>query len=204
MRSLAQFWPICLIRPRGKIRVAIEEAAEIATRVAGVPNFRRSLPDLARELARARRYGRPASLAILSLGGHWSDETRFRNGDSASESRLMTRTSQVATMVFGSVFQEALRESDLVTYGAARNQYVILLTESTKGQAHKAIERLGALYYQRTLDRLRAGIAEFPSDALTLAELVMSAERTWQEQPIGQDSEEAKGMSNGHRVGSRK
>jgi len=202
MRSLAQFWPLRLTRPRGTIRVAIEEAAEIATRLAGVPNFRRSLPDLARELARARRYTRPVSLAILSLGsGRWSHEPQSSNGDSASESELMTRTSQVATIVFGSVLQEALRESDIVTYVAAHNQYAILLTESTKAQARRAIERLAALYHQRTLDHLRAGTAEFPADALTLEELIVSAQKAWQEQPVGQSSTEPKGNSNGHRVG---
>ena len=203
MRFLALFWPIRLGRSRSGPKAVIEEATEIATRVAGVPNFRRSLPDLARELARARRYGRPTSLAILSLGGRWSDETRYRDGVSASDSELMTRTSQVATIVFGSVLQEALRESDIVTYVAAHNQYAILLTESTKAQARRAIERLAALYHQRTLDHLRAGTAEFPADALTLEELIASAQKAWQEQPVRQSSTEPKGMSNGHRAGSQ-
>jgi len=205
MRFLALFWPIHLGRSRGGSKAVIEEATEIATRAAGVPGFRRSLPDLARELARARRYARPVSLAILSLGsGRWSHEPRSRNGDSASESELMTRTSQVATIVFGSVLQEALRESDIVTYVAAHNQYAILLTESTKAQARRAIERLAALYHQRTLDHLRAGTAEFPGDALTLEELIVSAQKAWQEQPVEQNPTEPKGKLNGHRVGSQK
>jgi hypothetical protein len=116
----------------------------------------------------------------------------------------MTPTSQVATIVFGSVLQEALRESDIVTYVVAHNQYAILLTESTKAQARRAIERLAALYNQRTLDHLRAGIAEFPADALTLEELIASAQSAWQEQPVRQNSKEPKGTLNGHRVGSQK
>jgi hypothetical protein len=115
----------------------------------------------------------------------------------------MTPTSQVATIVFGSVLQEALRESDIVTYVVAHNQYAILLTESTKGQALSAIDRLAALYHERTLDHLRAGIAEFPADALTLEELVASAQKAWQEQPIKQNSTVPKGKLNGHRVGSQ-
>jgi len=204
MRFLALFWPIHLGRSRSGPKAVLEEATEIATRVAGVPSLRRSLPNLARELARARRYARPVSLAILSLGsGRWSEEARSRNGDAASESELMTRTSQVATIVFGSVLQEALRESDIVTYVAAHNQYAILLTESTKAQARRALERLAALYHQRTLDHLRAGTAEFPADALTLEELIVSAQKAWQEQPVGQNSTEAKEMLNGHRVGTQ-
>jgi hypothetical protein len=116
----------------------------------------------------------------------------------------MTPTSQVATIVFGSVLQEALRESDIVTYVVAHNQYAILLTESTKAQARRAIERLAALYNQRTLDHLRAGIAEFPADALTLEELIASAPSAGQEQPVRQNSKEPKGTLNGHRVGSQK
>ena len=208
MRFLTLFWPFRLSRSRGKTEAAIEEAAEIATRAAGVPSFRRSLPDLARELARARRYGRPVSLVILSLStDHWPEEPRRGNGngngngDSASEFKLLTRTSQVATLVLGSVLKEALRESDTVTYLAAHNQYVILLTESTKGQVRKAIERLGGLYYQRTLDHLRAGIAEFPSDGLTLEDLVVSAHKAWQEHSVGRNSQEPGGRSNEHRVG---
>jgi len=142
-------------------------------------------------------------LAILSLGGHWSDETRHRDRVSAADFELMTPTSQVATIVFGSVLQEALRESDIVTYVVAHNQYAILLTESTKAQARRAIERLAAQYHQRTVDHLRAGIAEFPADALTLEDLIASAQKAWQEQPVGQTSTEPKGKLNGHRVGSQ-
>lgn len=203
MRILTLLWPIRLGRPRSGPKAVIEEATEMATRVAGVPNFRRSLPDLARELARARRYGRPVSLAILSLGsGRWSHGPRSRNGDSAAESELITPAAQVATIVFGSVLQETLRESDIVTYIAAHNQYAILLTESTKAQARKAIERLATLYHQRTLDHLRAGTAQFPADALTLEELIVSAQKAWQEQPVGRNSTEPKGGLNGHGVGS--
>ena len=204
MRILTLLWAIRLGRPRSGPKAVIEEATEMATRVAGVPNFRRSLPDLARELARTRRYGRPVSLAILSLGsGRWSHEPRSRNGDSDSESELITPAAQVATIVFGSVLQETLRESDIVTYIAAHNQYAILLTESTKAQARRAIERLAALYHQRTLDHLRAGTAEFPADALTLEELIVSAQKAWQDQPVGQNSTEPKGRLNGHSVGSQ-
>jgi len=204
MRFLSLFWPIRLGQSRSGPKAVIEEATEIASRVAGVPNFRRSLPDLARELARARRYGRPTSLAILSLSGHWSDRTRYRDSASAFDSELIARTSQVATIVFGSVLQEALRESDIVTYVAAHNQYAILLTESTKEQARRAIERLAVLHHRRAVDHLRVGIAEFPADALTLEELIASAQTAWQEQPVGHDSTEAKGTVNGHRVGSQK
>jgi hypothetical protein len=202
MRFLARFWPIRLGRSRSGPKALVEQATEVATRVAGLPNFRQSLPDLARELARARRYGRPTSLTILSLGGHWSDETRYRGSVSAADSELMTPTSLVATIVFGSVLQEALRESDIVTYVVAHNKYAILLTESTKAQAQRAIERLAALYHQRTLNHLRAGIAEFPVDALTLEELIASAQKAWEEQSVGQNSTEPKEMLNDHRVGS--
>ena len=187
MRFLSFLSPTRLTRSKAEATIA--DAAKVATRAAGVPTFRRSLPDLARELARARRYGRPLSVVVLSLGnGHLAEEVRRvngNNGDSTADVKLLTRTSQVASIVFGWVLQEALRESDTLSYFAADNRYVILMTESTHEQAHKAMERLSALYYQRTLDHLRAGIAQFPGDGLTLEDLVVSAQKAWHEKPVG-------------------
>lgn len=190
MRFLSFLSPTRLTRSKAEATIA--DAAKVATRAAGVPTFRRSLPDLARELARARRYGRPLSVVVLSLGnGHLAEEVRRvngsngNNGNSAKDVMLLTRTSQVASIVFGWVLQEALRESDTLSYFAADNRYVILMTESTHEQARKAMERLSALYYQRTLDHLRAGIAQFPGDGLTLEDLVVSAQKAWHEKPVG-------------------
>ena len=178
---------------RSKAEVAIAEATRAVTRATGVPTFRRSMPELMRELGRARRYGRPLSVVVLSLGnGHLTEEVNRANGSNGNagqDVKLLTKTSQVASVVFGWVLQEALRDSDTLTYFAPDNRYVILMTESTQEQARKAIERLSGLYYQRTLDHLRAGNAEFPGNGLTLEELVTSAQKAWHEQPLSNGSE---------------
>jgi hypothetical protein len=142
-------------------------------------------------------------LAILSLGTERSAGERGSIERADTDTALVSGTSQVATIVFGSVLREALRESDIVTYIAAHSQYAILLTESTKAQAQSAIERITALYSRRTPNHLRAGTAEFPRDALTLEELITTAQKAWEGQGAGQSSLEVKGMLNGHRVGSQ-
>lgn len=156
-----------------------------------IPTFRRSIPDLARELARARRYQRPLAIVVLGLGNGEISEPissltgEGGNGNSASDMQSLAHSTQLVSILLGSLFRNVMRESDIVTYSATEDRYVILLAESNEEQARQAVQRLDMLFNKRTLAHLRAGIAEFPSGALTLEDLVSHAQRAWKERPVG-------------------
>ena len=112
---------------------AFVRAASLASKTAGISLFRHSLPELTQEVARARRYQRPLSIVVLgmerdqlseymsSLFGHGG------NGNGAYRDRLLVRAAQLVTVVLGPVLRDVLRETDIVTYLAAEDRYVILL-----------------------------------------------------------------------------
>jgi len=183
-----------------KTEAAAGRAASLGFGTAGIPSFRRSLPEFGRELARARRAQRPLAVVVLSLGRDLLLEQELRsaaaggNGSVASRMQLLKRTTHLVSLVLGAILRDALRESDIVTYGAADDRYVILLTDTNVVQAQQAVQRLSELFYQRTFSYLRAGIAEFPADGLTLEDLVSSAQVAWDKRPVGEISASSAGV----------
>jgi hypothetical protein len=75
----------------------------------------------------------------------------------------------------GAILRDAVRGSDLVTYDARHEQYVVLFTESTRLQTWQAARRLRLLLFTRTCLCVRIGLAEFPADGLTLEDLITMA-----------------------------
>jgi GGDEF domain-containing protein len=161
---------------------AFAHAASLASRTAGIPLFRHSLPELTQEVTRARRYQRPLSIMVLSMQPDQLSEYmsslfgRGGNGNSANRDRLLARAAQLVTVVLGPVLRDVLRQTDIVTYMAAEDQYVILLPESDGAQAERVVERINEHFYTRTFAHLRAGIAAFPADGLTVEDLVARAQ----------------------------
>jgi GGDEF domain-containing protein len=187
------FFTATLIWQRRKAVAAIDRAVSLASQATGIPTYRRSFPNLAHELARARRYQRPLSVVVLSLEGEQLVKPERSlvagggNGSFSSQSQLR-QTSQLVFPLVGPILRDALRESEIVTYDPTTNQYVVLLTESTKAQATQFVQRLTELASKRTLIRLRAGIAEFPVDGLTMEDLVSRAQAACSHHPAGEVS----------------
>jgi hypothetical protein len=179
-----------LIRRR-QAEAAVVRAASLASKATGIPAFRKSLPEFAREFARARRHQRPLAVAVLCLGSDQLAEQMASligepgNGSVTSRMQLLGHTTQLVSFALGSILRDVLRESDIVTYGAADDRYVVLLTDSNESQAQQVVQRLNELFYKRMSARLRAGIAVFPTDGLTLEELVSSAQAACHPRPIG-------------------
>jgi len=175
----------------------ILRAASLVSRTAGIPPFRHSLPELARELARARRYQRPLSVLVLGLGSDQLSEHLSGllgvggDGEGAARLQLMAQTTQLVSLVLGPILREVLRESDIVTYGAVEDEYVIMLAESDESQARRAVRRIDELFHKRTFAHLRAGVAEFPADGLTLQDLVASARISSRREAAGECSRES-------------
>lgn len=149
-----------------------------------IASYRRSLPQLRFALSRARRYQHPITVAVLCLRRDQLAQS-MRNLDGR-----WTNANLAAHFYFtfiGSLLRDNLRESDIVTYDAAADQYVILLTETPTVEAKHAILRLNALIFKRAAVYLHMGIAEFPTDGLIIEDLVNCAQAKCNSQSISVD-----------------
>src|SRR2546426_1228410 len=172
--GLLVFITVLLWRQRKTVG-SINRAVSLASQANGIPTYRRALPQLTRELARARRYQRPLAVVVMTV-----ERNQPLNQEQSVVHHLLFP-------LVGKILQDALlRENDIVTYDATPNRYVLLLTESTKEQAMHSVERLKNALYQRTSSHLRAGITEFPSDGLTIEDLVSRAQAACNTQPASQ------------------
>ncbi len=158
---------------------ALHRAVSTVTRAAGIPTYRGS-PQLLDELARARRYQHPLTVAILKLDdeGSSSEVTRrFRNWRVSSNASVKQSGNGVLAFPFVACFlRDALRNDDTVTYDLVKNRLVIVLLEINKAGATQCMKRLQALIEQRTGLKLRAGLAEFPTDGYTIEAIVAQAQ----------------------------
>ena len=169
-----------------KAAVTVARANSLATRSAAISSFRQSLPEFSREMDRARRYQRPFAIVVLNF-----ESEQFReqitgraggggNGNATHDAQLLACcTTQLIRAALGSLLRDALRETDLVTYSATDDRYVMLLTESNEAQARRAVERLNKMFWNRTSARLSVGVAQFPMHGLTLEDLIETAQTAW-------------------------
>jgi hypothetical protein len=160
-----------------------------------LPPLRRAMPELARELDRARRYQRPLAVVVLGLDADPPPPTALVKKDNGSngngsvgDGHSLLQAAKVLSLILGSLLRQVMRESDLITYSAVDDRYLILLTESKSGEAREAVRRLDGLFFQKTLAHLRAGIAEFPGDGLILEDLIEKARCAWETRPVGEES----------------
>ena len=158
---------------------ALHRAVATVTRAAGIPTYRGS-PQLLDELARARRYQHPLTVAILKLddGGSSHEAKRlFGNWRALSKATVKQGGNGVLAFPFVACFlRDALRNGDTVTYDLVKNRLVIVLLEINKAGATQCMKRLQALIEQRTGLKLRVGLAEFPTDGYTIEAIVAHAQ----------------------------
>ncbi|MCC7107204.1 MAG: diguanylate cyclase, partial [Chloroflexi bacterium] len=119
---------------------------------------------LAQEIARARRYSFPVALVILAIAD-WDDVV---------ERRGRAEMLQVLQLI-GRRLRSTLREQDTCTY-VGHGRFALLLTQTGLEGAHIVAERARGQLLAETRLTLRAGIAEFPNDAVTDETLVSEAE----------------------------
>jgi hypothetical protein len=194
-----------LLGQRRRARAVAHRVIALAAETAGVPRAQRLHAQLVQELARARRYEYPLTTVVLSLG---SDELMMQTGHISADggNRKAGSPSTYFTpftfLFVWSLLRDALRESDIVTYDSIHNQYVILLPEASKPQALYVVRRLQALLYKQTLMSLRAGVAEFPTDGLTIENLVSSARAVCSYQAVNGELRDPAGEKTGEERGS--
>lgn len=152
-----------LLRHRKRNRSAIP----LKTMAQAVPSYRSMLPQLTKEISRARRLERPMTLVAIrpmsALLGRHSHDTQSSHLD------------PIEFLFCGFALCDALREIDIAAYDGANNQFVVALPESTKKQAQLAVNRLNEIIGDRIASQLHVGIAEFAEDGLIIEDLIKRA-----------------------------
>lgn len=157
-------------------------------RLASILTLQELRPALEGELRRSRRYERPLALLTLvpdiaaatSIGSPVPGNGNGRgHGDDSGNGRHPIAAAPYATqlrfLLLGSILCGTLRESDIVGYVAERHEFCALLPECDAAAATRMVQRLHRIYFERTGDGVRAGIARFPEDGLTLDDLLAQA-----------------------------
>lgn len=156
-------------------------AIDLASGALSVPPLQEGLPDLQWEVYRARRYRRPLSLVVLSVGAKERVPSAPRESaeDDGESILLETRIPHLASLLLGKILQGMLRQSDRVTHLPVEDRFVLALPETDREQAFRSMARLGPVVRERVGVELRAGAAAFPEDGLTLGDLMEEAESRW-------------------------
>jgi hypothetical protein len=156
-------------------RVQIRRAGYLASFTAGIFGYRRSLAELDRELARMRRYQHSLSVVVLKPTMSQSAQQHYPNPNNGSDNGAGQSLS-TSFPLLGYLLRDALREGDVIAYDATLDHYVIGLLETDITHASQLAQRLQALAQNRLAVQLQIGMAEFPTDGLTIEDLVRKAQ----------------------------
>ncbi len=135
----------------------------------GLPSYRASLPQIGKELARARRSNRAVSVIVLRLNEHIANER------AAADRESKHWFSRLDFLFLGHVIRDALREIDIATHDGANKQYVIVLPETSGLQAEELVSRLKNIIGENVASQFTIGVAAFPADGLAIEDLVRHA-----------------------------
>lgn len=144
---------------------------------ASIPSLRNSIGHLNKELSRARRSQSPLSLIVIE---HRPTKALFNNmhqGDSSDLPRIVNRRKEADVTDFllcGKVIREVLRDIDITSYTAENYQFIIVLPESTKLEAKRALKRIKNIIGLGAGQFLTA-VSQFPDDGLILDDLIAHA-----------------------------
>lgn len=127
------------------------------------------------ELERARRYEHDLSIVALSTTV-LEDPQEARAGERGAAAPIVeSGPPQVVSLVAAAALREVLRESDILCFQATENRFVLALAESDGEEARGALARIRQILGDRLRLGIRAGVARFPEDALTLDDLIEEA-----------------------------
>lgn len=143
-----------------------------------IPSFRRSQSRAEIELARMRRYDHPLSVIVVRVSRYDVDGDHaqvFIEVGAAARDRHVRR---IISLHVGAILHDCLRASDLPTWDAENDRYIVMLPEADHEHALQAADRLRRLVPSHIGTSIAVGVAEFPSDGLALEDLVaLAAER---------------------------
>ena len=156
-------------------------------------DFRVGQSQIYKEIRRARRYQRSASLLSISTG----EKIEIRLDESSDKLNVHHNTKINVNRRLAELFVTALRDYDVVTF--RDNHFIILLPETDRERACETIRRLVSLANEELGIELYVGLATFPDEAVTLESMLEIAEdRTMAAftAPSGQESKSASVSTN--------
>jgi hypothetical protein len=187
-------WPRFKEHPTGSGRNG-QLPDRIAAPTGRVTPIGEAIPLIERELRRARRYEHPLGILVLTLAdGFTPDATRLR-GLPPTKPRMRRGLSLPAdrgttgngVAALGALLSHSIRETDVLTSPEGERYYLLALPETGWEAMTLAAQRIARGILQTGQPRLRIGMAEFPSQGLTLDELFERARREWLMNPLPLD-----------------
>ncbi len=144
----------------------------LPTSVRQVRNFSSSLEDIKVEFGRSRRYNHPLSLMVIEPAQYTlkEDLNRIILENQKKVSRRILAT-QLAEIII-----HQTRRIDMIMTKNWDGRFIILCPEDNTKGASKLAQRIQADVKTNLGVSIQYGIAAFPSDALTLEELLRHAE----------------------------
>lgn len=140
---------------------------------ASIPFFSQNLPELAKEVARSRRFARDFSVIVVEPA-HQQLQRYPSNGVSSHYSTRKPLTA-VEFLLCGPAIRDEMRATDLVSFDANNNRFIIMLPETEKSNANHTIQRIRKSLGSSLSTQLAIGTATFPSDGLIVEELINQA-----------------------------
>ncbi len=157
-----------LMWSRRKVKFAVSKGL-YGSWHASIPRYRRALHRLTAELERARRYGNSLTIAVLSVD---PEQQKHRKRSFTTLADNAEIASHFFFSIISALLRDNLRNCDMLTYDVTNDYYVILMPETSASFAEQAITRLNEIITKRVKVNLCFGIAEFPTDGLTIDDLV--------------------------------
>ena len=144
--------------------------------LSNIPTYQSMLPYMTFELTRGRRYNHNLSMLILGLDHSQKQELLNNNRSDSNQWGNEQLASKFLFSLIGTILREGLRDSDILSCEILNDRFIVQLTDTDNAKAIRAVARLNAMVYDQVNTRLRAGIAEFPSNGLTIEDLLKYAE----------------------------
>lgn len=146
------------------------------------PSFEQVADRLSAELDRARRYEHSFSIVVVSATQQPGAELRppAPNGNGGGVLPLRVRdTAHLFAILGGAVLRETVRESDIVCHDPTSDRLLVALAESGTDEGRLAVQRICRMMEDHMGLTVRAGLAQFPEDGLTLESLIEHAHEAW-------------------------
>ncbi|MFQ5627682.1 MAG: diguanylate cyclase domain-containing protein [bacterium] len=151
--------------------------------LSSIPSYQSTLPYMTFELTRARRYNHTLSVLILGIESGQKEELLKKNKNLANQWGNEQLAAKFLFSLIGTILRESLRDSDILSFELVNDRFVILLTDTDEKKARNAVVRLNNLVNEQIQTQLKAGVAEFPSNGLTIEDLIKYAQTRFNHQP---------------------
>jgi len=138
---------------------------------------RSALPRLSAELELARQNRRTLALVVFRSDSPFHDPRDRETAASSGTAPDAAGQGRQSSMAMAALLRDATRTIDSVSYAPSQPWCLVAMPEVTETEAAQATRRLQRVCATTLVAPVRAGLALFPRDGLTLEALISSAER---------------------------